>query len=492
MGQPSVSATPAFQWSDAYVLGVPGIDVQHRGFLEMTNAFLDVASSGRADHEALQAALDELVAYGQNHFQTEEEFMERVGFPEEEKQRHAGLHNDFVFRVSELAQRFRKGDASLAREIVAFLCDWVIQHIMQVDVKYAQFHQTTAAAQTHATLIPGATVNPPRAPLASDSLPNMLPDSAPLPSVAPAGSSARPAATASDRIAGAPEFLGPYRILDQLGRGGMGAVYRAVHNTLERPAAIKLLPAEMAASPEHVMRFLREARAVSALRHPNVVMVYDAGEAEGRYYIAMELIEGESLAAHLEDRDAMEEEEALELLSQCLKGLSAAHAEGLVHRDIKPENLLLDKKRSIHIADFGLVMETASTTCLTVSGAMMGTPQYISPEQADGSKADQRSDLYSLGVTFYRAMTGQLPFQAPTAMSLLFKHKYERPVPPNEVRPELSDSTNRLILWLMGKRRKDRPPSAERVLEMIEAIRSGTPVPEPPVPELPVIPETNG
>ena len=272
----------------------------------------------------------------------------------------------------------------------------------------------------------------------------------------------------------------------------MGAVYRAVHNTLERPAAIKLLPAEMAASPEHVMRFLREARAVSALRHPNVVMVYDAGEAEGRYYIAMELIEGESLAAHLEDRDAMEEEEALELLSQCLKGLSAAHAEGLVHRDIKPENLLLDKKRSIHIADFGLVMETASTTCLTVSGAMMGTPQYISPEQADGSKADQRSDLYSLGVTFYRAMTGQLPFQAPTAMSLLFKHKYERPVPPNEVRPELSDSTNRLILWLMGKRRKDRPPSAERVLEMIEAIRSGTPVPEPPVPELPVIPETNG
>jgi serine/threonine-protein kinase len=270
----------------------------------------------------------------------------------------------------------------------------------------------------------------------------------------------------------------------------MGAVYRAVHSTLERPVAIKLLPPEMAGSPEHVARFLREARVVSALQHPNVVLVYDAGEEEGRYYIAMELIEGQSLDRYLVDKERLGEDEALELLAQCLQGLAAAHAKGLVHRDIKPENLLLDREHRIHIADFGLVMESASTTCLTLSGVMMGTPQYISPEQADGAKADQRTDLYSLGVTFYYALTGQLPFQAPSAMSLLFKHKYERPIPPKEIRPRLSESTDRLLLWLMGKRLEDRPPNAEAVLQMIEAIHRGDGIPVPPKAKLPVLPDS--
>lgn len=483
MATVGTNPTPAFQWNDAYALGIPEIDAQHRGFLEMANAFLDLASSGRTDQAALQSALNELVAYGQNHFATEEGYMDRVNFPDEEKRGHLDLHNAFVLRANELAKRFRRGDATLPWEIVAFMCDWLIQHIMRMDVRYAQYFRGAIVSEHYQTLVPTRTPAPaaPAAPEVASSGPS-VPPVAP-PQTAPSATRLLRPATPSARqqIAGVPDSVGSYRILQQLGQGGMGAVYKAVHTTLERPVAIKMLPPELADSPEHVSRFLREARVVAGLRHPHIVTVYDAGEANGRYYIAMELIEGQSLAGYIEKQGLLKEAEALEFLAQSLQGLAAAHAEGLVHRDIKPDNLLLDRKGQIHIADFGLVMEVSSTSCLTMAGTVMGTPQYISPEQADGEKVDERTDLYSLGATFYRALVGQIPFQAPSVMSMLFKHKYERPVPPKKLRPELSESVNRLILWLMGKRREDRPPNAAAVLQMIEAIRRGESIPLPPM-----------
>ena len=278
-----------------------------------------------------------------------------------------------------------------------------------------------------------------------------------------------------------PETIGSFRIVAKLGQGGMGAVYHAIHGTLERPVALKILPAEFSNNPEYVTRFLREARTVAALSHDNVVKVYDAGEQNGQYFIAMELVDGVNLQKFVDEKPKISEEEGLSLLLMAAKGLAAAHNKGLVHRDIKPENMLLGKDSVLRLVDFGLVMESTSTTQLTATGACLGTPMYMSPEQADGEQADVRTDLYSLGVTFYRVFTGQPPFSSPTVMNLLFKHKFEAPPDPKTVRPELSNNVRNLLLHLMAKRREDRPQNAQGVVDMIEGIKKGKPVPPPPV-----------
>ncbi|HYG74278.1 MAG TPA: protein kinase [Planctomycetota bacterium] len=278
-----------------------------------------------------------------------------------------------------------------------------------------------------------------------------------------------------------PETIGSFKIVSKLGQGGMGAVYRAVHGTLERPVALKILPAEFANNPEYVTRFLREARTVAALRHDNIVQVYDAGEERGQYFIAMELVEGAHLGKYVDEKKKITEEEGLTLLLQAAKGLAAAHAKGLVHRDIKPENMLLGTDNILRLVDFGLVMESTSTTQLTATGACLGTPMYMSPEQADGEMADARTDIYSLGVTFYRVFTGQPPFNSATVMNLLFKHKFEAPPDPKALRPDLSENARRLLLHMMAKRKEDRPQTAQALVEMIEGVKQGKPVPPPPV-----------
>lgn len=270
-----------------------------------------------------------------------------------------------------------------------------------------------------------------------------------------------------------PKAIGSYRIQAKLGQGGMGAVFKAVHETLERPAAVKLLPPEMAQNPEYVSRFLREARTIATLSHPNIVQVYDAGAFEGRYFIAMELVEGTSLASYLDEKGKLSETEGLRLLMQAARGLAVAHAKGLVHRDIKPENMLLDKDLNLHIVNFGLVMETASQTQLTATGACLGTPMYMSPEQTDGEKADARSDIYSLGVTFFRATVGTPPFSSPTVMNLLFKHKFEAPPDPRAVRPELSENIANLLLTMMAKPREDRPQDGQALVKLLEEMQQG-------------------
>ena len=277
-----------------------------------------------------------------------------------------------------------------------------------------------------------------------------------------------------------PETIGSFRIVAKLGQGGMGTVYRAVHGTLERPVALKILPNEFANNPEYVMRFLREARTIATLRHENIVQVYDAGEHAGQYFIAMELVDGSNLGTYADEHQNINEKDGLELLLQASRGLAAAHAKGLVHRDIKPENLLLGKDNILRLVDFGLVMESTSTTQLTATGACLGTPMYMSPEQADGENADARTDIYSLGVTFYRIFTGQTPFTSPTVMNLLFKHKFEMPREPKQVRHDLSLNVSNLLLHMLAKRREDRPQTAQKLIEMIETIKLGKSIPPPP------------
>jgi hypothetical protein len=278
-----------------------------------------------------------------------------------------------------------------------------------------------------------------------------------------------------------PDTIGNYRIVSKLGQGGMGAVFHAVQGTLERPVALKLLPLELSSNHEYVTRFLREARAVAQLRHDNIVQVYDAGQDSTRYYIAMELVDGADLQSYIEQKGVLTEKEGLALLLQAARGLAAAHAKGLIHRDIKPHNLLMGKDGTLRIVDFGLVMESSSTTQLTATGACLGTPTYMSPEQADGEQADARTDIYSLGVTFFRVFTGQLPFNSNTVMNLLFKHKFEAPPDPRLLKADLSENTRRLLLHMMAKTRDDRPADGAKLVEMIESMQAGKDLPPPPV-----------
>lgn len=267
---------------------------------------------------------------------------------------------------------------------------------------------------------------------------------------------------------GIPQVVANCKILSKLGQGGMGSVYKAVHTTLGRSIALKILPAEFTRSPEYVARFMREARAVANLSHPNIVGVHDAGEQNGIYYIGMEMVDGASIGALTRHYRPLSEVECLNFLLQAAKGMAAAHARGLVHRDIKPENMLVSREGYLKIVDFGLVLEQSSDSHLTRTGTFLGTPVYMSPEQCDGDVADARSDLYSLGATFYCLLTGKPPFQAPTALGILYKHKFEQPQDPKSAVPDLSEHTSKILLKMLQKKREDRYQNAQELIEDVE------------------------
>src|SRR5689334_22791256 len=201
-------------------------------------------------------------------------------------------------------------------------------------------------------------------------------------------------------------------ILELLGKGGMGVVYKARQPALDRMVALKILPQKMALDPDFQNRFIREAKALGSLNHPNIVAVYDFGAEGGLFFFAMEFVDGTNLRQILRDRK-LSPEQALKIVPQLCDALDYAHTEGVVHRDIKPENILLDRKGRVKIADFGLaklIGKTAPDVALTGTQQVMGTMHYMAPEQLLGSRAvDHRADIYSLGVTFYEMLTGELP-----------------------------------------------------------------------------------
>lgn len=238
--------------------------------------------------------------------------------------------------------------------------------------------------------------------------------------------------------------LGPYRVLQVLGKGGMGVVFRAEDPHLERMVALKAMLPSMAGSPSSRERFFREAKAAAALKHPHIVSIHQVGFDRGAPFLAMEYLEGEPLDDRLKREPRLPVPEILRIGREIAKGLAAAHEKGLIHRDIKPANLWLEGKAGhVKILDFGLARAMGDTTHLTQSGAIIGTPAYMAPEQASGKPLDHRCDLFSLGCVLYRMSTGERPFKGEDAMSIISALALENPPPPDslnsEVPAELSD-----------------------------------------------------
>jgi serine/threonine protein kinase len=271
------------------------------------------------------------------------------------------------------------------------------------------------------------------------------------------------------------EFAG-YRIDELVGRGGMGVVYRAEHVHLRRRVALKLLLPELSAGEAFRERFVREARTAAAIQHPNVVTVYDAGEAEGLLYIAMQYVDGTDLASLLAEQGPLEPERALVILGEVAGALDAAHALGVVHRDVKPGNVLVDETRA-YLADFGLTRATSSKTALTVEGHVVGTIDYMPPEQIESGSVDSRADVYSLGCVLYHCLSGAVPFERESQVSMMYAHLQDQPPPLAARQPGLPEALDGVIATAMAKRPDDRYGSCG---ELIAAARAALTDDAPP------------
>ena len=262
---------------------------------------------------------------------------------------------------------------------------------------------------------------------------------------------------------------GRYEIEELVGSGGMSSVYRARDTVLERRVALKVLHDHFSADPEYVERFRREARAIARLNHPNIVTVIDRGEFEDRQFIVFEHIPGENLKEVVEREGQMPVPQALELTHQIARGLAFAHEHGVVHRDVKPQNVLLDESGTAKVTDFGIARSLDPGEELTQTGTLLGTSDYIAPEQASVQPVDARTDQYSLGVLLYELLTGEVPYPADSFMAAAMRHLRD-PVPSvRERRPDVSDRVDEIVARAMAKRPEDRFPSTEAMMAAIEA-----------------------
>src|SRR5437763_6874554 len=269
-------------------------------------------------------------------------------------------------------------------------------------------------------------------------------------------------------------FDGRYRILRKLGTGGMANVYLAEDEVLGRRVAIKILNDRHAGDDQFVERFRREAKNAASLSHPNIVSIYDRGEAEGTYYIAMEYLDGRSLKELIVARGPAPVNVAIDYARQILAAIRFAHRHGIVHRDIKPHNVLVGAEGRLKVTDFGIARSGASQ--MTEVGSIIGTAQYLSPEQARGAPVDQTSDLYSVGVVLYELLTGQVPFTGETPLEIAMKHLSEVPKPPSELRPEVPHDLDLVVLRALAKDPADRYPTAEQMDADLERVLKGMPV----------------
>ncbi|TCM46675.1 serine/threonine-protein kinase [Kribbella sp. VKM Ac-2568] len=252
-----------------------------------------------------------------------------------------------------------------------------------------------------------------------------------------------------------------YRLGDPLGRGGMGEVYRAVDQVLDRQVAVKLmLPVRNTLAATE--RFQREARAAAALSDPHVVAAFDFGSHGDGFYLAMELVEGRTVSQELKRYGPLPADRAVDIIRQAAAGLAAAHRVGIVHRDIKPGNLLLADDGTVKVADFGIVrFLDDTTTTLTATGQIVGTSHYLSPERALGKPAEAPSDVYALGCVLYQLVTGHPPFLADDPASIMYQHVETTAVPPSDLRSELSDEFDSFLFWLLAKDPTQRPTAAQ-------------------------------
>jgi serine/threonine protein kinase len=264
--------------------------------------------------------------------------------------------------------------------------------------------------------------------------------------------------------------LGPYRILKPLGAGGMGLVFQAEDIQLKRPVALKVMQPSYSQDNEARVRFLREARAVAAIEHEHIVTIYQVGEDRGLPFLAMQFLRGETLEDRLRRERQLPIDEVLRIGREIAAGLAAAHERGLIHRDIKPANIWLEAGSGrVKILDFGLA-RAADDAHLTRTGTVMGTPEYMSPEQARGKGAEARSDLFSLGCVLYDMCAGQSPFQAQETMAVLLAVAAKTPRALTELNPKVPELLVILIMRLLAKHPDDRPASAAQVVEAFRRI----------------------
>jgi eukaryotic-like serine/threonine-protein kinase len=262
---------------------------------------------------------------------------------------------------------------------------------------------------------------------------------------------------------------GRYRVLNRIGSGGMADVYCAEDSQLGRRVAVKLLYPRFAEDQEFVERFRREASSAAGLQHPNVVQVYDRGEWDGTYYIAMEYLEGRSLKQIIREEGALDPDRAIDIAIQVLRAERFAHKRGIVHRDIKPHNVIVDDEGNAKVTDFGIAR--AGTSDMTETGSILGTAQYLSPEQAQGHPVSARSDLYSTGILLYECLTGRVPFDGDSPVTIALKQVSEEPIPPAELNPAVSPELEDVVLHAMAKDPAWRFASADEFIAALEAVR---------------------
>ena len=270
-------------------------------------------------------------------------------------------------------------------------------------------------------------------------------------------------------------FAERYEVLEELGKGGMGVVYRVRDKKLDEEMALKVLKPEIAAQRETVERFMNELKFARKIAHRNVCKMYDLNEGEKILFITMEYVKGQDLKSLIRERGNFTEKAALDTAKQVCEGLAEAHALGVIHRDLKPQNIMMDEKGNAKVMDFGIA-RSIEAPGMTQTGMMIGTPDYISPEQAEGEKADQRSDIYSLGAILYEMVTGKVPFRGDTARSVAIKHKTQAPHDPRKLNPQLTEDMGRLILKCMEKDPGRRYQTAKEVLADLDRIEKGLPI----------------
>ena len=271
-----------------------------------------------------------------------------------------------------------------------------------------------------------------------------------------------------------PTSFGKYELTEELGRGGMGTVYQAHDAQLRRDVAVKVLSKEHCQDPVTVERFVREARALGNLHHPNLTAIYDVGEAGGRYFFAMELVNGRPLSDIIYEKGRLPWEEVVEVAVQMLTGLEAAHEAGLIHRDLKLGNIMMNEAGRAILMDFGLAKRDGESS-LTEEGIILGTPDYMSPEQAHGHNLDRRTDLYSVGVVLFHMLSGRVPYTGKSSIKVLEKHVHE-PVPAlGEIVHDLPEGLSDVVARLMAKKPEERFQTAGQVIAALKGFVSVSP-----------------
>ena len=295
-----------------------------------------------------------------------------------------------------------------------------------------------------------------------------------------------------------PEQVSSYRLEAEIAHGGMGIVYRGVHTVFDEVVAVKAIFPELTLNPELRERFLNEAKIQRRLQHPNIVQIREFLIDQGKFYIVMEFVEGETLAQHLRQLGRpMLANEAIEIFRQALEGLGFAHAQGVIHRDIKPSNIMLTRGGVAKLTDFGIA-RSLGTAKLTRTGTTLGTPAYMSPEQIQGTKLDHRTDIYSMGITLYEMLTGRVPFERPkdsdSDFAILAAHINQAPLPPGQLVSEIPRFLETTILKALEKRPENRfascqefqaaiaPPPLRETVVVVPAPELETPIQPPPEP----------